>query len=101
MKKRLLFAVLFSAAAGGMLYQVSWSQKPTLPVVDDPAPVEAPGEEVIRFFPHVEAPGAEVAPIREGPQPGFCIKHPEDPFCAGYEFEPPPPVETPGEELIL
>jgi len=48
MKKRLLLAVLFSVAAGGMLYQMSWSQRPTLPVVDDPAkPVEAPGEDII------------------------------------------------------
>ena len=69
MKKRLLFAILFSMAAGGMLYQVSWSE------VEAPGPVEDP----------------QVRP------PAYCAEFPEDPLCGIQQA--PPPVEAPGQEV--
>ena len=72
MKKRLLFAVLLSAAAGGMLYQVSWSQvNPDPPAGVDP---------------------------ELGPQLGFCFHFPFDPRCAiGVPPAKIPPAESPVE----
>ena len=98
MKKRLLFAVLFSVAAGGMLYQMSWSQ-------ENP-PVDAPGQEI--FFdppvdpttiarPPVPAPGQEVEPPED--LEGICIQFPSDIRCL-QTVDVPPPVEAPGEVLI-
>ena len=72
MKKRLLLAVLLSAAAGGMLYQMSWSQE--IPADVDP---------------------------ELGPQAGFCLLNPEDPRCFATTPIPPPdrPLEAPGQDV--
>ncbi len=117
MKKRLLLAVLLSAAAGGMLYQMSWSEE---------IPVDAPGQDVedpevgtpgfcqvnpfdpacrVPTFvpPPVDAPGAGVDP-ETGAQIGVCIENPELPECVSEPLPmiPPPdrPVEAPGQELL-
>ncbi len=111
MKKRLLFAVLLSAAAGGMLYRVSWSEE---------IPVDAPGQEVedprtrLAAFcrlnpldplcligqerPPAEAPGQEAQPPVGGLE-GICIQFPLDIRCV-QAVDVPPPVEAPGAELI-
>jgi len=115
MKKRLLFAALLSVAAGGMFYQVSWSED---------IPVEAPGQDVedprvftgayceqfpldlnclvptAQEIPRADAPGQD---IEQGPQTGFCIQFPGRPECDKLpeEIEVPPPVEAPGQEVDL
>ncbi len=77
MKKRLLLAVLLSAAAGGMLYQMSWSEE---------IPVDAPGQKV------------------EDPQvgsPGFCQLNPTHQACITFPRFPRPPVEAPGQDVEI
>ncbi len=113
MKKRLLFAALLSVAAGGMFYQVSWSEE---------IPVDAPGQEVVdppgRFFsegyceqhpedkrcrgvsprPPVDAPGQDVEdPPGRFFSKGYCAQHPEDKRCR--VVSPRPPVEAPGQDV--
>ena len=117
MKKRLLFAILFSVAVGGMFYQLSWSQdKPDPPADVDPEtgpqegfclrhPERCPPTIPPRKIPPpelpVEAPGQDVDP-ETGPQEGFCLRHPERCVTIPPRKIPPPdrPVEAPGQELL-